>query len=190
VVVVGASLGGLEAVQSLLRGLPGEFGLPVALVQHRDPLSRTPLAKVLQQSSALTVVEAEDKDEIVAGRVSVAPGDYHLLVDDGRFALSTEAPVRYARPSIDVLFESAAETYGAGVVGVILTGSSADGARGLAAIQKAGGLIAVQDPATARSRVMPDAAIALTATDRILPVPQIVRLLVDAWAGNRAVPAR
>ena len=113
----------------------------------------------------------------MAGRVYLAPRDYHLLVERGHFALSTEAPVYFARPSIDVLFESAADAYGEGVVGVVLTGANGDGARGLARIKAAGGLAVVQEPATARAPEMPSAAIEAADVDRVLPLPEIAAFL-------------
>lgn len=176
-VVVGASLGGLHAVAALLRGLPGGFPLPLAIVQHRHKESDETLRIVLQRSSKLAVCEVEDKQAISAGVAWLAPADYHLLVEQGTFALSTDERVLYARPSIDVLFESAADAYGGSVIGIILTGASADGARGLAAIKAAGGLTVVQDPATAECDVMPRAAVETGAADHVLPVPEIAALL-------------
>ena len=134
-VVVGASLGGLHALEILLAGLPAHFPLPVVIGQHRREDADGALCMALRRRSALPVGEAEDKEAIVPGRVYVAPAGYHLLVEEGRFALSTEAPVAYARPSIDVLFESAADVYEAGVIGVILTGASKDGSHGAARIR-------------------------------------------------------
>lgn len=174
IVVVGTSLGGLHALQVFLSNLPENFPLPVAIVQHRHKQSSEILSAVLQQYCALSVADAEDKEAIAPGRVYLAPPDYHLLVEAGKakgesnngrrsstptLALSTEAPVCYARPSINVLFESAAVTYGDRVIGVILTGASHDGAQGLAKIKAHGGLAVVQEPSTAESPVMPKAAI-------------------------------
>ena len=124
------------------------------------------------------MAEAEDKEAIVPGRVYLAPAGYHLLVEDEHFALSTEPPVWYARPSIDVLFESAAEARGAQVIGVILSGANADGARGLAFIKRCGGIAVVQDPATAESSAMPNAALSATETAEILPLEEIAPFLV------------
>jgi two-component system, chemotaxis family, protein-glutamate methylesterase/glutaminase len=172
-VVVGASLGGLHALEILLAGLPAHFPLPVAIGQHRREDADDALCAALRRHSALPVGDAEDKEAIVPGRVYVAPAGYHLLVEEGRFALSTEAPVAYARPSIDVLFESAAEVYETGVIGVILTGASKDGSQGAARIKVRGGFVVVQDPRTAEGSVMPEAAIAATDVDRILPLAAI-----------------
>lgn len=177
-VVVGASLGGVHALGALLGGLPDDFPAPLAIVQHRSKETDGTLQAVLQRMSALPVCEVVDKQPLNGRCAYVAPADYHLLIDRGSFALSTEGPVLYARPSIDVLFESAADTYGASVVGVILTGASADGAHGLAMIKAAGGLALVQDPTTAECRVMPEAAIAHTGVDRVLPLDDIAPTLM------------
>lgn len=157
-IVVGASLGGLNAVRTVLSTLPATFRLPVAVVQHRDPSAGDSLRFVLQEKCSLPVREAEDKQPIEPGNVYLAPGDYHLLVDGDHFALSTEDPVRFAKPSIDVLFETAAELFGPHLVGVVLTGSSDDGAEGLAAIRRHGGTVLIESPETAFAREMPEAA--------------------------------
>src|SRR5205814_1741443 len=128
---------------------------------------------------ALRVFEARDKQVIEHGRVYLAPPEYHLLIDEGAIALSTEAPVCHARPSIDVLFESAADAFRERAIGVVLTGASRDGARGAARVQQRGGFIVVQDPTTAESSVLPNAAIAATQADCILPLPEIAPFLVS-----------
>lgn len=181
-IVVGASLGGLQALQTLLAALPAMFALPLAIVQHRDRMSDERLSALLQRSSALTISPVEDKLPIEPGHVYVAPPDYHLLVESGYCALSTEAPVHYARPAIDVLFESAADAYRERAIGVILTGASKDGAHGLALIKRYGGLAIVQNPDTAESRVMPAAAIGAAPVDYILPIEQIGPLLTKLGA--------
>lgn len=157
-IVVGASLGGLNAVRAVLSTLPATFRLPVAVVQHRDPNTGDALRYVLQKTCSLQVREAEDKLPIKAGSVYLAPGGYHLLVDGDCFALSTEDPVLFAQPSIDVLFETAAEAFGPRAIGVVLTGSSGDGAVGLAAIRRRGGAVLIESPVTAEAREMPEAA--------------------------------
>ncbi len=177
VVVVGTSTGGLAAMQVLLPGLAEGFPWPVVVVQHRSKEPGSELCKYLQSCCRWNVSEPEDKEPIMAGRVYLAPRDYHLLVEDGRFALSVDAPVTYARPSIDVLFESAADVYRKRTVGVILTGANTDGARGLAKIKAYGGLCAVQDPASAESRGMPQAAMAATQVDAVLPITKIAPFL-------------
>lgn len=157
VVVVGASAGGLHALRTIVGTLPADFGLPVVVVQHRAKESEL-LCELLQECSGLPVAEVNDKQEIVPG-VWVGPPDYHLLLDDGYFSLTTDEPVRYSRPSIDVMFESAADAYGMDVIGVVLTGANADGARGLRRIADAGGHVVVQDPESSEIRVMPRAAL-------------------------------
>lgn len=178
-IVIGTSLGGLRALEILLAGLPKSFRLPIAIAQHRHKDSDDTLSTFLQTQCILPLKEAEDKEVIIPGRVYLAPADYHLLVEAGCFALSTEAPVSYARPSIDVLFESAAEAYGNKVIGVILTGSSHDGTQGIFRIKSYGGLAIVQEPSTAESPTMPKAAIASVAVDWILPLCDISPLLVN-----------
>ena len=179
IVVVGTSTGGLKALQTLLSGLRAEFSLPVVVVQHRakDPGDSGNLAEFLNQFSSLPVSEPEDKEPLRPGHVYLAPHDYHLLVESGCFALSTDPPVGFARPSIDVLFESAADAFQRRAVGVILTGANRDGSRGLASIKSRGGLTIVEEPASAERREMPDAAIAQAAADRILPLPEIAPFL-------------
>jgi two-component system chemotaxis response regulator CheB len=178
-IVIGASSGGLRAMQTLLGGLPKTFPLPVAVVLHRHRDAEDILQLVLQRSSALPLIEVTDKELIRPGQVYIAPADYHLLVEPNYFSLSTDEPVLYARPSIDVLFESAADIFGRMAVGVVLTGASQDGARGAAEIQKQGGTVIVQDPATAESPLMPAAALAATRTNFVRPVEQIAATLIQ-----------
>ena len=178
-VVMGASLGGFHALEILLGDLPRDFPLPIAVVQHRSSDSDELLPTLLARKSRLPVVEAEDKQHIMPGHIYVAPANYHLLVEEGHFALSTEGPVQFARPSVDVLFESAADAYRDKVVAVLLSGSNKDGARGIALIKDYGGLAIVQDPASAESRHMPEAAIASARIDHVLPLPEIARLLTE-----------
>ena len=186
-VAVGTSLGGLNALTTLLGQLPPDLAVPVVIVQHR---SASPdgagLAAILQDQTRLRVLEAEDKMPLEAGRVYLAPADYHLLVEQrGLLALSTDGPVRSARPSIDVLFETAAEAYGDGLIGVLLTGASADGADGLVRIKARGGWAIVEDPSTAECRTMPAAGLAVTAVDYVLPLAKIGSHLVTLVEGTR-----
>lgn len=171
-VVIGASLGGLHALHELLGALPPSFPCPIVIVQHRHKDSDTLLRDVLQRATALPIYEVVDKAPLERG-IFLAPPDYHVLVEDGALALSIDGPVNHARPSIDVLFESAAAQYGSGVIGVLLTGASADGARGMAAIAARGGVSIVQDPADAECAMMPSAALALTVVDQVLPLHDI-----------------
>jgi two-component system chemotaxis response regulator CheB len=172
-IVVGASLGGLKALETLLPGLPAGLPLPLAVVVHRGRFGDDSLAEHLQKFSALALREVEDKDRRTPGRVFLAPADYHLLVEGDHFALSADGLVNHARPAIDVLFESAAEACGPRVLGIVLTGANDDGARGLAAIHARGGLTLVQDPATAESRAMPAAAVAAVPTATVLPLDRL-----------------
>jgi two-component system chemotaxis response regulator CheB len=179
-IVIGASWGGLHALQTLLGGLPGDLDAAIAVAQHRSPDSqRDALTHLLAAATPLEVCEAEDKDPIVPGTVYLAPPDYHLLVEPGRFALSTDVRVQHARPSIDVLFESAADAYGPRVVGVVVTGANEDGAQGLARVKERGGFTIVQDPCTAEKAEMPQAAIGASVVDEVVPVESIAKLLVE-----------
>ncbi len=181
--VVGTSWGGLAALRTLVAGLPETFMLPVAIVQHRHKDSDHLLRVLLQERSALTVCEVEDKMPVEQGRIYVAPPDYHTLVEPGFFSLSTEAPVRFSRPSIDVTFRSAADSYGHRVVGIVLTGANADGAEGLRQISDRGGLAIVQDPATAESPTMPAAAEKAVPRARVMPLSELVAFLATLPTG-------
>ncbi|HEX2202799.1 MAG TPA: chemotaxis protein CheB [Longimicrobium sp.] len=187
-VVVGVSAGGLSALRTLVGGLPAGFGLPVAVVQHRSKDSEL-LCELLQECTALEVGEVNDKEEVRAGRVYVAPPDYHLLAEDGFFSLSTDAPVRYSRPSIDVLFDSASDVYGPDLIGVVLTGANADGSRGLRRIVDQGGYAVVQDPGTAEVRMMPQAAAKAVPEACVLPLDAIGPHLASI-RGRRVPPCR
>lgn len=178
-IVIGTSWGGLKATEILLSGLPKDFPLAIAIVQHRHRNAGDLLSELLQRHSLLPVLEVEDKHTIAPGHVYLAPADYHLLVEPGNFALSTEAPVRYSRPSIDLLFESAADAYTHRAIGVILTGANQDGSQGLAALKRRGGLAIVQEPTEAESSSMPTAAITATQVDYILPLAKIASCLIN-----------
>jgi two-component system, chemotaxis family, protein-glutamate methylesterase/glutaminase len=187
IAVVGTSWGGLAALRTLVAGLPESFSMALAVVQHRHKDSDHLLRTLLQERSPLTVCEVEDKMPIEHGKIYVAPPDYHTLVEPGYFSLSTEGPVRYSRPSIDVMFGSAADSYTHRTVGVVLTGANSDGADGLRLISDRGGLALVQDPDTAESPTMPRAAARAVPRARVLPLPEIVRFLGQLPAG---VPER
>jgi two-component system chemotaxis response regulator CheB len=178
-IVIGTSLGGLSALKVLLAGLPFDFPVAIAVVQHRHKESDDMMSSSLQPHVSLPVKEVVDKDDLLPGVVYIAPADYHLLVEPGYFTLSTDGPVSYARPSIDVLFESAADIYGESVIGIVLTGANQDGAKGLAAIKAQGGSTVVQEPTTAESATMPAAAIATAVVDWILPLPKIAPHLIN-----------
>jgi two-component system, chemotaxis family, protein-glutamate methylesterase/glutaminase len=173
-ICVGASWGGYDAFRQLLSDIPPDVDVPIVLAQHRHPDSPPgALADLLALRVRRQVVDVEDKMPIERGIVYVAPPDYHLLVQRGSFALSLDERVQFARPSIDVLFESAAHAYGPAAVGIILTGANEDGAVGLALIKQHGGVAVIQDPAGAVRRAMPDAAMAATAADAVLPLDEI-----------------
>ena len=187
-IVIGASWGGFQAVGTLLGQLDGELGAAVAVAQHRAPdWGSTRLVERLGESSALPVREVDDKDALAAGRVYLAPADYHLLVEADGFALSTDERVQHARPSIDVLFESAADAYGERTIGVVLTGAGADGAAGLRRLKERGAVTVVQDPASAARAEMPLAALATGAADRILALGAIAPFLNVACTPARSV---
>lgn len=185
-IVVGTSLGGLHALTALLSALPGSLQVPIAIVQHRGRDMDGSLAALLESVSALQVVDAEDKMTLEPGHAYLAPPDYHLLVDGrGTVALSVDPAVRFARPSIDVLFESAASVYGPELAAVVLTGASADGADGIRAVRARGGAAIVQDPASAESAVMPAAALAAAPGAAVLPLARIADYLVALTQSGR-----
>ena len=182
-VVVGTSWGGLHALRTLIGGLPDSFQMAVTLVQHRHRDSDHLLRTLLQENSSLRVFEVEDKMPLEHGHIYVAPPNYHTLVEPGHFSLSTEAPVRFSRPSIDVTFSSAADSYTHRTVGIVLTGANADGADGLRRISDRGGLALVQDPATAESPVMPAAARTAVPRARVMSLEDIATFLAALPAG-------
>ena len=187
--VIGASWGGLDAVERLLDGVPDGLGLAFVVAQHRGADSaRGMLESLLQPHTRFPVLEPSDKEAIRPEHVYLAPPDYHLLVEPGFFALSVDERVQHARPSIDVLFESAADAYGERAIGIVLTGANEDGAAGLARIKRSGGVAIVQDPGTAERRTMPDAALAATDADAVLTVEEMGRFVYGLCCA--ALPAR
>ena len=185
-VVIGASWGGMQAIGDLLADVDLRADIAVIVAQHRA--ADAPVGtyvELLQRRIALPVVEASDKDPIEPGHVYIAPADYHLLVDDGELSLTLEAAVRFSRPSIDVLFESAAESYGSRVTAIVLTGANDDGCRGALAVKEAGGRVFAQDPETAERREMPDGVIGSGAVDAVLKIPELAALL-NTLGGVRA----
>ncbi|WP_010584867.1 chemotaxis protein CheB [Schlesneria paludicola] len=180
-VVIGASAGAVEALSVLLPALPGDFPLPVLTVVHLPSDRKSLLASVLKSKCQMDVREVEDKEPMESGTVYFAPPDYHLLVEaDLRLSLSSEAPVLFSRPSIDVLFESAADIFGPALIGVILTGANCDGSRGLRAVTDAGGVALVQRPDQAQAKTMPQAALEACHTARSLSIPEIAVFLQEA----------
>ena len=193
IVAIGTSWGGLVAMTKLLGELPAEFSIPIVIVQHRSKDSDRLLSQLLQDATPLSVCEIEDKDLLEPGKVYIAPADYHVLIERGYMSLTVEEPVRYSRPSIDVMFTSAADTYGKEAIGVVLTGANEDGARGLAHIAKRGGKALVQSPKSAEIPIMPEAAIRAVPTAEVLQLPQLGKRLValsleaaPALTGKRA----
>lgn len=178
--MIGVSAGGMQALPIVLAPLPAHFPVPVIVVQHLSAdADHGFLIRHLDATTALRVREAEERAKVEIGCAYIAPANYHLLVEsDGRFALSIDERVNFSRPSIDVLFESAVDAWGADIVGVILTGASADGVHGLRRIRESGGRTIVQDPATADTAFMPKAAIDAGCADHVLPLSEIGPFLV------------
>jgi two-component system chemotaxis response regulator CheB len=176
--VIGGSSGGFEALQEVFAPLPPDFGLPIMVVLHREPTSRELLADLLGHHCRLAVKEADEKEPIRPGVVYIAPANYHLLVEmDRTLSLSVDPRVRYARPSIDVLFESAADAYRSGLIGVLLSGANNDGTDGLRRVREWGGLTVAQDPGSAHADMMPRSAIQAGVVDRVLSLEEIASLL-------------
>jgi len=177
-IVLGASAGGVSALLSVMACLPKDFSLPLICVLHLPDDHDSQLAEVFSRRLRRPVREARDKESIEAGMIYVAGPGYHLSVErDRSLSLSQEERVHFSRPSIDILFESAADAYGAALAGVLLTGANEDGAAGLARISQMGGLSIVQDPAQAQVSAMPAAALALHRPDHVLPLNGIGHLL-------------
>lgn len=177
-VVIGASAGGVQALQLMLRALPASFGAAVAVVLHLPPDRPSGLAALLGGVCALPVAEALDKQPLLAGTVVLAPPDYHLMIEPDRsVALSVDAPLRWSRPAIDPLFESAAIAFGPALLGIVLTGASSDGAEGLAAVRRHGGQAWVESPDTASVPTMPAAALALAGADLVAPLGELASRL-------------
>ncbi len=173
-VVIGSSAGGIKALSTVLTALPSEFPLPIIIVQHLHPHSDSYLARILDSKCELKVKQADEKETIANGVVYLAPPNYHLLVEEDRsFSLSIEGPVNFARPSVDVLFETAVYAYRDKLIGIILTGANNDGNFGVKQIKQIGGYVIVQEPASAEADAMPKAAIAAAKVDKILPLEQI-----------------
>lgn len=178
-VVIGTSAGGLAALTTILSALPEDYGLPVIIVQHRSRDEKTLLEEVLSYKCRIPINQADEKQAICKGNVYFAPGDYHLLIEQDRtFSLSWEPPVNYSRPSIDVLFESAAMVYQRKLVAVILTGASHDGAEGIRMIRKMGGTTIAQMPETAAHKTMPQAAVMTGNIQHILELEGITKFLL------------
>jgi two-component system chemotaxis response regulator CheB len=186
-VAIGASAGAVDALLQILPELPRSYPLALLIVVHLPPDSKSTLPELLASRSQIKVKEAEDKEPILPGTGYLAPPNYHLLVEpDFTLSLSSEEPVYFSRPSIDVLFESAADAFGDALAGAILTGGNSDGARGLKAVAAAGGLAVVQDPGTAACAEMPQAALKACPAARVVTLAE----LADAMKRELPGPAR
>ncbi len=180
-IVIGVSAGGLKALTSLFQSLPADFPIPIVVVQHEKADSGDLLAEILDHKTALSVRTAEEKEKLKDGVVYICPADYHLLIEEDRtLSLSADPKVNFARPSIDVLFETAATAYGEELIAIILTGASSDGSMGLVKVMESGGYSIIQDSATAYSSYMPEAALrACPDVDDLLPLQEISSRLIS-----------
>jgi two-component system, chemotaxis family, protein-glutamate methylesterase/glutaminase len=177
-VVIGASAGAVEALSAILPALPRDFRLPVVAVVHIPPDRPSAMANLFQAKCQIPVREAEDKEPLAAGTIYFAPPDYHLLIEaDKSLSLSGDEPVYFSRPSIDVLFESAADAYGPALIAIVLTGANSDGAKGLQAVVEAGGIAIVQDPGDAFASAMPAAAIQMCPGAHVMSLQAIATFL-------------
>jgi len=179
-VVIGVSAGGINALKVIFSAISEKFKLPVIVVQHLHPHSDSFLPNYLDSISKLNIKEAEDKELICEGTVYTAPANYHLLIEEDKtLSLNTDEKINYSRPSIDVLFNSAADAYQSKLIGVILTGANDDGVLGMKKIKKYGGMTIVQDPKSAEAEFMPLAVIKQLQVDHISPLEKIGQLLDD-----------
>lgn len=184
-VAIGVSTGGVQALKKLLGRLPADFPLPLLVVQHISPDAGNGMAKLLDDVCRLRVKEADEQDLILPGTVYLAPPNYHLLAEhDGMLSLSADRPVSFARPSVDVLFESAATVFGPGLIAIILTGANYDGSQGARVVKQRGGTVVVQHPDDALARQMPEAALAATTADHVVPLDDMAALLVRLATGR------
>lgn len=179
-IVIGVSSGGMKAMKIMFSLLPKGFKTPIVIVQHMSAHSDSQWIQLLNDTYTIDIKEADEKEIIENGKVYFAPPNYHLLIEkDKTFSLTIDGRVNYARPSIDVLFESAAEAYKNKLIGIVLTGSNSDGTNGIKRIQEYGGLTIVQDPKTAEAAYMPRSAIAAIQPDYILSLEDIIKLLIN-----------
>jgi len=184
-IVIGVSSGGMNALKFIFSALPAGFRLPIIIVQHISAHSDNEWINILNDKSNLTIKEADEKEKIEIGNVYIAPANYHLLIEnDKTFSLTIDEYVNFARPSIDVLFESGAEAYKDKLIGMVLTGSNNDGTKGIKRIKELGGMAIIQDPETAESSYMPASAIAAIEPDYILSLEKIIQLLIKITRPN------
>lgn len=179
-IVIGVSTGGVHALKLIFNKLPPDFAIPILVVQHISPESGKGLATLLDELCRIRVKEAEEEEMLTPACVYIAPPNYHMLVErGGSISLSDDPPVNFARPSVDVLFESAAAAFGRGVIGVILTGAGFDGGRGIQRVKEQGGLVIVQEPEDAEASSMPENALSHVSADHVAPLKQIPELLME-----------
>lgn len=179
-IVIGASAGGIEALSTILSGLPNRFYPPIVIVEHVGNNDITPLIHCLADCSNITIEEATPNEIIYPNTIYIAPSGYHLLIEENKhFSLSVDPEVNYARPSIDVLFESAADAYKNRIVAILLSGANSDGTEGLLAIKNVGGFTIAQSPETAAIATMPQSAINANAAELVLPLDKIAPYLMS-----------
>jgi two-component system chemotaxis response regulator CheB len=184
-IVIGVSSGGLKALKIIFSALPSNFAVPVIVVQHIGPRSENSWIKLLNDSCIIPIKEADEKEKVGTRSIYVAPSNYHLMIEkDKTFSLTIDERVNFARPSIDVLFESAAEAYKEKLIGIILTGANNDGTKGVKRIKECGGIVIIQDPETAESSYMPASAIAAVQPDYIQALDQIGDLIIKITQNN------
>lgn len=184
-IVIGLSSGGMDALNYLFSALPRTFATPVIIVQHIGPRSSSEWVQWFSEKYSLPISEAGEKEPVLPKHIYVAPPNYHLLIEtDKTFSLTIDERVNFARPSIDVLFESAADAYGKHLTGIVLTGANSDGALGLHYIHKQGGCTIIQDPATAAAPAMPASVLRIFQPDYILPLEEIAALLIKNETRN------
>ncbi|OVZ54372.1 chemotaxis protein CheB [Pigmentiphaga sp. NML080357] len=189
-IAIGASAGGIEALGELLPALPAGLPAAIAVVLHIAPSQRSMLADIFADRCALPVLEASDKQPIEPGHVYFAPPDYHLLVESDRtWSLTQDEAVNFSRPSIDVLFDTAADVYGEALLGIVLSGYNNDGSAGVHAIRRAGGVNWAQDPDTAFAPDMPRSAIATGAVDAVLPLARMAAAMAALGRASAGEPA-
>lgn len=191
-IVIGCSWGGFHGLREIFGCLPPAFPVPVVVAQHRLAQSDDGLHASLQSASRLPIADVLDKEPLLGGAIYLAPSDYHTIIEGKYLALSTEEVVQFARPSVDVLFESAANSYGSSLIAVILTGANEDGAEGLRRVKELGGYTIIQDPSSAIRREMPEAALAKVRPDRLMQLaeigPHLVELCTATDGGSDARP--
>jgi two-component system chemotaxis response regulator CheB len=177
-IVLGTSAGGLNALKTIIRKIKNKKIPPLIIVQHQHPHSDNFLVNYLAKYTPLSVKEAEEKENIISGTIYLSPANYHLLIEENKtFSLSVDRPENYSRPSIDILFDSAADVYCPDLIGIILTGANTDGAKGMKTIKDNGGLTIIQNPSTAESDIMPKAVLSILNVDKILTLEQIGNFL-------------